>query len=69
LQDIFLSQAQKLTGSQLGFVSFIDPYDEREKVKQYHPDRTIGLAQEIIALAEERMKEINAAYNQLIKFS
>jgi DNA-binding response OmpR family regulator len=38
----------------------------KEKVKQYHPDRTFGLAQEIIALADERMKEINNAYNQLI---
>lgn len=34
-------------------------------VQQYHPDRMMGLAPELQALAEQRMKEINAAYGML----
>jgi hypothetical protein len=33
--------------------------------KMYHPDKVAGLAPEFQAIAEERMKEINAAYNAL----
>ncbi|MGI8655587.1 MAG: DUF4236 domain-containing protein [Pyrinomonadaceae bacterium] len=39
----------------------------RQMAKMYHPDRLANLAPEFIALAEERMKEINAAYAQLKK--
>ena len=35
------------------------------KAKQYHPDRVQGLGPEFHALAEERMKEVNAAYETL----
>jgi len=37
----------------------------RNMAKMYHPDRLANLAPEFIELAEERMKEINAAYATL----
>jgi hypothetical protein len=37
----------------------------RNMAKIYHPDKLAHLAPEFIELAEERMKEINAAYEQL----
>ena len=37
----------------------------RQMAKMYHPDRLAHLAPEFVALAEERMKEINAAYEEL----
>ena len=37
----------------------------RRLAKQYHPDRAAGLGPELKALAEQRMKEINAAYERL----
>ena len=37
----------------------------RRLVQQYHPDRVVTLAPEFRDLAEERMKEINAAYQEL----
>ena len=36
-----------------------------QMAKMYHPDRLAHLAPEFVALAEERMKEINAAYEEL----
>jgi DnaJ-domain-containing protein 1 len=36
----------------------------RLKVKQYHPDRVAGLGPEIVQLAEQRSKELNAALEQ-----
>ncbi|MBK8049301.1 MAG: DnaJ domain-containing protein [Anaerolineales bacterium] len=33
--------------------------------KQYHPDRVTHLGPEFQSLAEEKMKEINAAYQAL----
>lgn len=38
-----------------------------EKVKKYHPDKMANLAPEFIKLAEEMMKEINTAYEELKK--
>lgn len=37
----------------------------RQKAQQYHPDKLAGLASEFQILAEERMKEVNAAYSTL----
>jgi hypothetical protein len=37
----------------------------RQMAKQYHPDRVTHLGPEFRAMAEERMKEINAAYQEL----
>ena len=37
----------------------------RRMVKMYHPDRVSGLAPEYAEIAERKMKEINAAYEQL----
>jgi tetratricopeptide (TPR) repeat protein len=37
----------------------------RKKAQQYHPDKVASLAPEFQALAEERMKDINAAYTAL----
>lgn len=37
----------------------------RQMARMYHPDRLSGLAPEFVELAEERMKEINAAYEEL----
>jgi DnaJ-domain-containing protein 1 len=34
----------------------------RYKIKQYHPDRVVGLAPELLQLAEEQTKALNAAY-------
>ncbi len=34
----------------------------RSAIALYHPDRLVGLAPELQALAEQRAKEINAAY-------
>ena len=37
----------------------------RKLVQQYHPDKVATLAPEFRQMAEHRMKEINAAYEQL----
>ena len=37
----------------------------RELVQQYHPDKVAHLAPEFREVAEQRMKEINAAYDLL----
>lgn len=39
----------------------------REKAKAYHPDKVAHLAPEFRALAEERMKAINVAFDQVKK--
>jgi hypothetical protein len=31
----------------------------------HHPDRLAGLAPELVALAEQRTKELNAAFSQV----
>lgn len=36
-------------------------------VQMYHPDKVAGLAPEFTEIAENRMKEINAAYHELMK--
>ena len=37
----------------------------RKLVQQYHPDRVADLGPELREVAEQRMKEINAAYEEL----
>lgn len=37
----------------------------QKKMHEYHPDRVAGLGEELRQLAEQRAKEINAAYAQL----
>ncbi|MBI4312620.1 MAG: J domain-containing protein [Chloroflexi bacterium] len=37
----------------------------RRKVQQYHPDKVADLGPEIRDVADKRMKEINAAYEEL----
>ena len=37
----------------------------RQLVQQYHPDKVAGMAPEFREVAERRMKEINAAYEEL----
>lgn len=37
----------------------------RKKVQQYHPDKVVEMGPEIRQVAEQRMKEINAAYEDL----
>ena len=37
----------------------------RKLVQQYHPDRVADLGPELREVAEQRMKEINAAYQEL----
>jgi DnaJ-domain-containing protein 1 len=37
----------------------------QEKMHQFHPDKVASLAPELRALAEERTKELNAAYARL----
>ena len=39
----------------------------RRLVQQYHPDKVADLGPELRELAEQRMKEINAAYQSLKK--
>jgi DnaJ-class molecular chaperone len=34
----------------------------RERVRQYHPDRVHGLGFELRQIAEQKMKQLNAAY-------
>ncbi len=41
----------------------------RKLVQQYHPDRVADLGPELREVAEQRMKEINAAYQALKKRS
>ena len=41
----------------------------RRLVHQYHPDKVANLAPEFRELAERRMKEINAAYEQLRRYT
>jgi TPR repeat protein len=36
----------------------------RLKMKQYHPDRTLGLAPELIQMAEKKARELNSAMEQ-----
>jgi hypothetical protein len=36
----------------------------RHAMRKYHPDKVAGLAPEIIALAERRTKELNAAFSE-----
>jgi DnaJ-domain-containing protein 1 len=39
----------------------------RHRIKQYHPDRVIGLAPEFLQLAEERTKALNEAYENAMR--
>lgn len=39
----------------------------QDKMRQYHPDRVAGAGPELKALAEQRSKEINAAYDTLMR--
>ena len=39
----------------------------QEKVRAYHPDRVAGAADEIQALATKRTKELNAAYEAMMR--
>jgi len=39
----------------------------RHKVKQCHPDRLLGLAPELLELAEERTKALNGAYEKAMR--
>jgi preprotein translocase subunit Sec63 len=39
----------------------------RERARQYHPDRVEGLGFEIRQVAEQKMKQLNAAYNSALK--
>ena len=36
----------------------------RQAMRMYHPDKVAGMAPEIIALAERRTKELNAAFSE-----
>jgi DnaJ-domain-containing protein 1 len=36
----------------------------REAIRMHHPDRVAGLAPELITLAEQRTKELNAAFSE-----
>jgi DnaJ-domain-containing protein 1 len=36
-------------------------------IKQYHPDRVVGLAPEFLHLAEERTKALNEAYENAMR--
>ncbi len=39
----------------------------RERARQYHPDRIEGLGFEFRQIAEQKMKQLNAAYNFALK--
>jgi DnaJ-class molecular chaperone len=39
----------------------------RLKARQYHPDRVEGLGAELGKLAEQKMKQLNAAYNHALR--
>jgi DnaJ-domain-containing protein 1 len=39
----------------------------RERVRQYHPDRVEGLGHELREVAEQKMKQLNAAYDYALK--
>ena len=39
----------------------------RHSIKQYHPDRVVGLAPEFLQLAEERTKALNEAYENAMR--
>lgn len=39
----------------------------REKAMEYHPDRVQGLGSDLKQLAEVKMREINAAYEELLR--
>ncbi len=39
----------------------------QELMRKYHPDRVANAADELRALAEQRSKEINAAYERMMK--
>jgi DnaJ like chaperone protein len=40
----------------------------KKKMSQYHPDKVSSLGDELRKLAEEKSKEINAAYDYAMKF-
>jgi DnaJ-class molecular chaperone len=37
----------------------------RRKISQYHPDKLVGVADELRRLAEEKASEINGAYDRI----
>jgi DnaJ-domain-containing protein 1 len=39
----------------------------QQRMREYHPDRVAGLAEELQELAERRAKEINAAYDEMLR--
>jgi len=39
----------------------------KKKVSQYHPDKVSALGPEFTPIAEEKTKQINAAYNEALK--
>ncbi|HWH08870.1 MAG TPA: J domain-containing protein, partial [Candidatus Thermoplasmatota archaeon] len=41
----------------------------REKAMEYHPDRVATLAPEFKRIAEQRMRDINAAYEELLRLA
>lgn len=38
----------------------------QEKIRQYHPDKVASMADELQELAEQRTKELNVAYDELM---
>jgi DnaJ-class molecular chaperone len=39
----------------------------RERARQYHPDRVQGLGFELRQIAEQKMKQLNAAYDSALR--
>jgi TPR repeat protein len=40
----------------------------RSKMKQYYPDRVVGLAPDLVQLAEQKSRELNAAMEQAVRY-
>jgi DnaJ-class molecular chaperone len=39
----------------------------RKRVRQYHPDRVEGMGFELRQIAEQKMKQLNAAYDRALR--
>lgn len=65
LVDEKIKSAHQILGVEIGSSPEQIVAAYRQMAKMYHPDRVANLAPEFIELAEERMKEINVAYEVL----
>ena len=63
-----IAQAMSVLGLQPGCTAEETVAAYRHMAQMYHPDKTTGLGPEIQKLADQRMKEINAAHQAMKRY-